>query len=43
MRNALLILGVLALFLLVAVPWFSIYDWVQRERRKRYKSREDVV
>jgi len=43
MRDALLTIGAALLFLLVATPWFSIYDWVRKERGKKYKSREDVI
>jgi len=43
MRDVLVIVGAALLFLLVAVPWFSIYDWVRRARGKKYKSREGVI
>jgi len=43
MRNALLIVGVLLLFVIVSAPWFSIYDWVRKQRGKKYKSHEDVI
>jgi hypothetical protein len=43
MRDELLNVGALLFFLLVAMPWFSIYDWVRKERGKKYKSREDVI
>jgi len=43
MRDAFVIIGALLLFLLVAAPWFSIYDWVRKERVKKYKSHEDVI
>jgi hypothetical protein len=38
-----LIIGALVFFFLVAAPWFSIYDWVRKERDKKYKSHEDVI
>jgi hypothetical protein len=43
MRDALRIIGALLLFLLVAAPWVSIFDWLRKERGKKYKSREDVI
>jgi len=43
MRDAFVIVGALLLFLVVAVPWFSIIDWVRKERGKKYKSHEDVI
>jgi hypothetical protein len=43
MRDALLIIGSLLLFMLMAAPWVSIYEWMWKERNKNYKSREDVI
>jgi hypothetical protein len=43
MRDALLIVGSFLLFVLVAAPWVSIFDWLRKERGKKYKSHNDVI
>jgi hypothetical protein len=43
MRDLIWVFGGFFLFALAALPWWSIYDWVRKQRGKKYKSREDVV
>jgi len=43
MRDAFWILGALLFFVIVAAPWTSIYEFLWKERNKKYESREDVI
>jgi hypothetical protein len=43
MRDAFWILGVLVVFAIGVAPWSSIYDFLWKERNKKYKSREGVI
>ena len=43
MRDAFWIIGIFLVFVIASMPWFTIYNWVQKQGDRKYKSPKDVI